>query len=91
MEADVHRNCIRYKDVWAAPGSTLHKALTDKDMDLAERTYQQCQKEANALEEKALVTREERAAKIQQECERDFLNLIEQESRGLDKPKGETG
>ncbi len=49
----MHRNSIKYKDVWAAPGSTLHKALTDKDMELAERVYRQCEKEARELVEMA--------------------------------------
>jgi len=45
----MHRNCIRYKDVYVAPGSKMHEALTSKDMRAAERIYQQCEAEARAL------------------------------------------
>jgi len=46
----MHRDCIRYKDTWAAPGSKLHEALTGKDEESAEALYQKC-----AQDEKELV------------------------------------
>lgn len=45
----MHKNCIKYKDLYAAPGSDLHKALESKDMELAERLYQKGEKDAREL------------------------------------------
>jgi hypothetical protein len=45
----MHRNCIRYKDTMAAPGSKLHEALTARDMAAAEKIYQTCEKDARNL------------------------------------------
>jgi hypothetical protein len=45
----MHRNCIRYKDTTAAPGSQLHAALTDKDAPRAEAIYRQCEADAREL------------------------------------------
>jgi hypothetical protein len=37
----VNKRCIKYKDVWAAPGSQLHEALLAGDMKVVERLYQE--------------------------------------------------
>jgi hypothetical protein len=58
----MHRNCIKYKDVWAAPGSKLHEALESKDMQLVERLYQEGVKQARDLWDKALRYSAERKA-----------------------------
>lgn len=48
----MHRNCVRYKDTMAAPGSKLHEALTDGDTKRAEAIYQECERDARNLVEK---------------------------------------
>lgn len=45
----MHRNCIKYKDVWAAPGSNLHAALTEKKAELAAKLYKECQEREATL------------------------------------------
>ncbi|WVR18156.1 hypothetical protein JXVLWARM_CDS_0105 [Burkholderia phage Bm1] len=37
--------CIRIKDTWAAPGSDLHRALTDGDRKKAIEIYNQCERD----------------------------------------------
>jgi len=36
---------LKYKDTTVAPGSKLHAAITDGDLKLAEKIYQECEKE----------------------------------------------
>lgn len=45
----MNKNCIKYKDTSAAPGSKLHEALLAKDMKAAERIYQECEKASKEL------------------------------------------
>lgn len=45
----MHRNCIRYRDTWAAPGSQLHAALLDQDHERAASIYRQCEDDARKL------------------------------------------
>ena len=45
----MHRNSIKFRDTGAAPGSKLHEALQNKDMKLAERIYQECERAAREL------------------------------------------
>lgn len=49
----MNRNSIRYRDTWAAPGSALYSALEASDTKLAERIYQQCEREARELLERS--------------------------------------
>ncbi|MFW6855309.1 hypothetical protein ACODYM_28880 [Burkholderia gladioli] len=56
----MHRNAIKFKDTWAAPGSQLHQALVDQNLKLAERIYRQCEDDNQKLA-KSLVQREGRA------------------------------
>ncbi|SMG42983.1 hypothetical protein [Paraburkholderia susongensis] len=39
----MHRDSIRFRDVWAAPGSALHQALTDGDTEKASAIHRQCE------------------------------------------------
>jgi hypothetical protein len=57
----MHRNSIRYKDVWAAPGSELHATLEEAHgiarpakLAKAETIYQRCEKDAAELLKNAL-------------------------------------
>lgn len=40
------KNCIKYKDVWAAPNSDLFKAIKEGDMEKAAKIYKECQDRA---------------------------------------------
>ena len=50
------KGCLRYKDVWVAPGSNLYMALTMANKDagakLAALLYKECEERAKALAEK---------------------------------------
>lgn len=46
----MNRRALPYRDTHAAPGSQLHAALEAGDKALAERIYQQCERERIALE-----------------------------------------
>jgi hypothetical protein len=40
----MHKNAIRYRDTWAAPGSQLFEAVINAQHALAERIYRECEK-----------------------------------------------
>lgn len=52
----MHRNAIKFKDTWAAPGSQLHAALEDRDLALARKIYDQCEEDNRLLLEKVRQT-----------------------------------
>jgi hypothetical protein len=53
----MNKRSIRYRDTWAAPGSQLHAALTEGNKKLAEKIYQDCEKERAKLEAKGAAVR----------------------------------
>lgn len=48
----MNKNCVKYKDVYADPSSSLFKALKDGNSKLAEQHYQDAKKKAEKLEGK---------------------------------------
>jgi hypothetical protein len=53
----MNKRSIRYRDTWAAPGSQLHAALTEGNKKLAEKIYQDCEKDRAKLEAKGAAVR----------------------------------
>lgn len=46
----MNSKAIKFKDTWAAPGSQLHQALVDGDINLATKIYHACERDLKKLE-----------------------------------------
>jgi hypothetical protein len=46
----MHKKSIQFKDTWAAPGSQLHQALVDGEINLATKIYHECENARKKLE-----------------------------------------